>query len=97
MILHDAVVRSLDRFRQVTHAPSLQYRTATTTAVATSDELGSSAPCGMRRFSQLLRVFDRFLLLRGLRYRSLAFRKISRVAELDDLARDRAFLSIIMV
>ena len=38
-ILDDAVVRSLDRFRQVTHAPSLQYRAATSAAVTGADEL----------------------------------------------------------
>ena len=43
-ILDDAVVRPLDRFRQVTHAPSLQYRAATTAAVTTSDELGFFRP-----------------------------------------------------
>ena len=44
MILKGAVVRSLDRFRQLAHSPALQYRAATTAAVTTSDELGFFRP-----------------------------------------------------
>ena len=39
IILHNAVVRSLNRFRQIAHTPSLQYRAATAAAVTAADEL----------------------------------------------------------
>ena len=39
IILHHAVVRSLDRFRQIAHAPPLQYRAAATAAVTSSNKL----------------------------------------------------------
>ena len=52
-ILDDAVVRPLDRFRQVTHAPSLQYRAATTAAMTTAYKLRS-----LRSHRESIESFD---------------------------------------